>query len=258
VVNVAERAMKADFESRLNLRLTRAGLAMTPAEWLLTHVGITILAGFVGMVLGGPALMVLLLLLGAVLPWLFLSRKRSKRQGAFNSQLAETLTLVSGGLRAGLSLPQAVDSVVREGVEPMAGELRRALGEQRLGIPIEDALESVGVRMESQDFAWVVMAIRIQREVGGNLSELLTTVAATIRERDYLRRQVKVLSAEGRMSAWVLGALPILLFAYMMFVRPDYASIFFSTLPGLMMLAGAVVMLVLGFVVLFKVVKVEV
>ena len=127
---------------------------------------------------------------------------------------------MAGGLQAGLSLPQAVDTVVREGHEPMAGELRRALVEQRLGVDITDALESVGERMDSEDFGWVVMAIRIQREVGGNLAEILHTVSDTLREREYLRRQVKALSAEGRLSGYILVGLPPLIFIYMLFVQP--------------------------------------
>ena len=100
----------------------------------------------------------------------------------------------------------------------MASELNRALVEARLGVPIEDALETVGKRMDSVDFAWVVMAIRIQRDVGGNLAEVLTGVAATMRERERLRRQVQVLSAEGRLSAVILGAMPILFAAYLMLI----------------------------------------
>ena len=146
--------------------------------------------------------------LGMVLPWLYLKWRHRRRLNAFNGQLAETLGLMAGGLQAGLSLPQAVDTVVREGIEPMAGELRRALVEQRLGIDIADGLEGVGQSMESEDFGWVVMAIRIQREVGGNLAEILHTVAGTLREREYLRRQVKALSAEGRLSGYILTALP--------------------------------------------------
>ena len=150
-----------------------------------------------------------LVLGGIVLPWIYLKWRHRRRLSAFNAQLAETLGLMAGGLQAGLSLPQAVDSVVREGNEPMAGELRRALVEQRLGVDITDALEGVGERMESEDFGWVVMAIRIQREVGGNLAEILHTVADTLREREYLRRQVRALSAEGRLSGYILAGLPV-------------------------------------------------
>ena len=106
----------------------------------------------------------------------------------------------------------------------MAGELRRALIEQRLGVDITDALESVGERMDSEDFEWVVMAIRIQREVGGNLAEILHTVAATLREREYLRRQVRALSAEGRLSGYILGGLPVVLFVYMLFANREYVA----------------------------------
>ena len=154
-----------------------------------------------------PVFAVLGLVLGVVGPWLYLKFRHSRRLSKFNGQLAETLGLMAGGLQAGLSLPQAVDSVVREGSEPMAGELQRALIEQRLGVDITDALEGVGQRMDSADFDWIVMAIRIQREVGGNLAEILHTVADTLREREYLRRQVKALSAEGRLSGYILTGL---------------------------------------------------
>jgi tight adherence protein B len=116
--------------------------------------------------------------------------------------------LVSGALSAGLSLPQAIDTIMRDGVEPMSGEFRRALVEARLGVDIEDALDGVAERMSSKDFEWVVMAVRIQRQVGGNLSELLLTVSTTLREREFLRRQVRSLSAEGRLSAYILCGLP--------------------------------------------------
>ena len=155
-----------------------------------------------------PVFAVLGLLLGVIGPWIYLKFRHSRRLNKFNGQLAETLGLMAGGLQAGLSLPQAVDSVVREGSEPMAGELRRALVEQRLGVDITDALDGVGQRMDSEDFDWIVMAIRIQREVGGNLAEILHTVADTLREREYLRRQVKALSAEGRLSGYILAGLP--------------------------------------------------
>jgi tight adherence protein B len=247
-----------DFESRLSKRLAGAGSALTASEWLLVHAGFTIAAGFAGLIFRGGAGMFIFLLVGAALPWIWLKRRHGKRLAAFNAQLAETLTLMAGGLSAGLSLPQAVDTVVREGQEPMAGELRRALVEQRLGIGIEDALDGLADRMESKDFAWVVMAIRIQRDVGGNLAELLTTVSDTLREREYLRRQVQVLSAEGRMSAWVLGGLPILMFSFLLLTRPDAVRPLYTEFIGLILLGVAIVLLLVGFFVMSKLVKVEV
>lgn len=257
-VAVTGKVVTGDFETRLAQKLGGAGSSLTAAEWLLLHAGIAIAAAFVGLVLRGGAFMVVMLILGGVVPWLYLKRKHDKRLAAFNAQLAETLTLISGGLSAGLSMPQSVDTVVREGNEPMAGELRRALVEARLGVPLEDALDGIAERMKSEDFAWVVMAIRIQREVGGNLAELLNTVATTLREREYLRRQVKVLSAEGRMSAWVLGGMPIVMFLYMLLVRPDTARVFYTEPMGIALSAVAIGMLLSGFWVMSRLVRIEV
>ena len=257
-VDMAGQVMQADFEERLSKRLSGAGSSLKPAEWLLLHGSIAIGAAFVGLVYKGGALMVVGLLVGAALPWWWLRRKHGKRQAAFNAQLAETLTLMAGGLSAGLSLPQAVDTVVREGQEPMAGELRRALVEQRLGVTIEDALDNVGDRMASEDFTWVVMAVRIQREVGGNLAELLTTVSDTLREREYLRRQVRVLSAEGRFSGYVLAALPPIMFVYMLLVRPDFVRPLYTTVTGYLMLGLAAALLATGQFVMSRLTKVEV
>jgi tight adherence protein B len=141
---------------------------------------------------------------------------------------------------------------------PMSVEFNRALVETRLGMPAEDALEGIAARMDSQDFAWVVMAIRIQREVGGNLPEILTTVAATIRERQRLRRQVRGLSAEGRLSAWILGVLPPLFATYLVLVRPEYIRPLFTDPIGIAMVAVMVVAMTIGVVWLARIVKVEV
>ncbi len=122
---------------------------------------------------------------------MYLGFRRSRRRKAFNAGLPDTLQLMSGSLAAGLSLAQSIDTIVREGSEPIATEFRRVLVETRLGVSLEDALEGVAERFDSKDFEWVVMAIKIQRQVGGNLAELLDTVAATMREREYVRRQVR-------------------------------------------------------------------
>ena len=257
-VDLAGQVVKGDFEEKLSKRLAGAGSSLKPAEWLLLHAAIALGAGLAGLVLGGGVVMVMALIAGTLVPWWWLKRKHSKRQAAFNAQLAETLTLMAGGLSAGLSLPQAVDTVVREGHQPMAGELGRALVEQRLGIPIEETLENVAERMESEDFSWVVMAIRIQREVGGNLAELLNTVSDTLRDREYLRRQVRVLSAEGRFSGYVLTALPIALFCYMLAFKRDFIEPMFTTGTGYLMLGIAVCMLVAGGFVMSKLTKIKV
>jgi tight adherence protein B len=261
-VGMAQKALASNrgFESALGARLDAAAVHLKPAEWLPIHAGIAILAGVLGLLLssGGLLLTVLFLVLGIVLPWLWLGIKRSRRLKAFEGQLADVLQLMSGSLSAGLSLAQSVDTVVREGTQPVSGELKRALTETRLGVNIEDALDSVAQRMESSDIHWVEMAIRIQREVGGNLAELLLNVAATLREREYLRRQVKALSAEGRLSAWILGALPPGFVAYLAIANPGYLQPMLDSMLGWIMIGFATVMMAVGAFWLSKMVKVEV
>ena len=147
---------------------------------------------------------------------------------------------------------------MRESSGPMAVELNKAIVEARLGVPIEDALDTVARRMDSVDFEWVVMAIRIQREVGGNLAEVLNNVAATMRERERLRRQVDVLSAEGRLSAVILGALPLLFVVYLILVRPEYIGVLVTNPLGIAMIVVGVILLIAGGFWLRKVVTVEV
>ncbi|RYP85670.1 VWA domain-containing protein [Nocardioides guangzhouensis] len=247
-------------EQKINQRLEAAGSALKPAEWLLIHSAVTVVGGLVGMLLGGGNF--LLLLAGAAVGWLlpklWLARKRKRRLKAFNSQLSDTLQLIAGSLSAGMSLAQSIDTVVREGQEPVSGEFKRVLVETRLGVSIDDALEGIAQRLESADFAWVVMAIRIQRQVGGNLAELLTTVAGTLRERDYLRRQIRSLAAEGRLSAYILAALPPGIAVFLLMTRYEYIAPLFTTGMGFVLLAGAAVLLGMAGFLMSRIVKVEV
>ncbi len=247
-------------EEKIARRLESAGSEMRTHEWLLLHVSIVGALGLVGVLLGGGNLVVGILFigLGAVGPWFYLGFRRNKRRKAFNSQLPDTLQLMSGSLSAGLSLAQSVDTIVNEGTEPMAGEFRKVLVETRLGVQLEDALEGVVDRFESKDFGWVVMAIRIQRQVGGNLGELLDTVAETIREREYLRRQVATLSAEGKLSALILGGLPPLFGVYLVLTKPDYIGPMFSDPRGILLLGIGVTMLSIGAFWMSRIIKVEV
>ncbi len=259
-VQAAERAMSGGVQTKLATKLDAAGLKLTAAEWALTHAGIAVVAGLTGFLLSGGGLLLtfMLLLGGALLPWFYLKRKRAKRLKAFDSQLADTLQLLSGSLSAGLSFSQSIDTVVREGSEPVSGEFRRSLVEQRLGVDLEESLDGVAQRMQSDDFAWVVMAIRIQRQVGGNLAELLLTVANTLREREHLRRQVKVLSAEGVFSAWILGGLPPAFIIYLLLARREYLEPMWQEPIGLVMSGAAAVAMAVGVFWMSRAIKVEV
>jgi tight adherence protein B len=247
-------------EAKIALQLEGAGMALKSSEWLLMHVGIAFASGLLGLLItaGNPIALVLFFIAGAIGPWVYLSMKRAKRLKAFGAGLADTLQLMSGSLSAGLSLAQSMDTIVREGAEPITAEFKRAIVESRLGVQLEDALEGVADRMGSRDFKWVVMAIRIQREVGGNLAELLLTVANTLREREYLRRHVRALSAEGRLSCFILGGLPPAFLVYLTLTKPDYVHPMYTTPIGWIMCAGMAILLSVGILWMSKVAKVEV
>jgi tight adherence protein B len=260
-VRLAGRVVqRRDFEGELGRRLESAGVPLRAAEWTLIHIGVALALSFLLLLVSGGAILptVIGLGLGLAAPWLYLSFKESRRTSAFLGQLPDTLQLIAGSLSAGYAIAQAIDTVVREGQQPITGEFNRALIEARLGVPIEDALDGVASRMQSKDFAWVVMAIRIQREVGGNLAELLTTVSGTLRDRERLRRQVKVLSAEGRLSAWILGLLPLVFTIYLLLVRPQYLRPLVTDPLGWLLIIVGVFLLVVGTVWMTKAVKVEV
>jgi len=239
--------------------LEQANLPLRPAEALFFYGAGVALVGAV-VVASAPTLAVGLIfaVLVAIVPIVLLRQLRKKRIKAFEAQLPDTLNLLSGSLRAGYSFLQGLEAVAQETSDPMARELRRVLAEARLGRPLEDALADVAVRMESRDFDWSVLAIRIQREVGGNLAELLQTVAETMVERSRLRGEVKALTAEGRISGIIMGLLPIGLGLFMFTASPDYIDDLFSSATGWAMVVGSVVMAIAGFGWIQKIIKIEV
>src|SRR5207247_10935548 len=143
-------------------------------------------------------------------------------------QLPDVLTILASSLRAGHSFLQALDTVSKEIPEPAKAEFNRVVAEIRLGRSTEDSLEALADRVGSEDFKWAVLAVNIQREVGGNLAEILDNVSDTLRERAIMRRQVRVLTAEGRLSAYVLGAMPFGIGLYMFAVNREYISLLFT------------------------------
>ncbi len=197
-------------------------------------------------------------LVAVVIPKAWLNIRIARRRKAFVGQLPDMLVLLSGTLRAGYSIGQGFESVSTEISEPMGRELRRVVTETRLGRSLEEALEAVAERMDSDDFAWAVMAIRIQREVGGNLAELLMTVADTMTQRERLRRDVLTLTAEGRMSAIIIGALPPVLGLVMYVMNPGYIQELFTPGLGYALIGISVVMMGIGFAWMKKTVTIEV
>ncbi len=253
-----ELAAKQGALVKVEKKLERADLPLRAAEAIFFYVSgatvVTILAivvmGLMGLIVGG--------VVGFVLPMAVLNFLGARRQKQFNAQLPDMLSLLSGSLRAGYSLVQGVDAVSQEVDGPMGRELRRVMTEARLGRELEDALEASAERVQSNDFEWAIMAIRIQREVGGNLSELLMTVADTMVDRERLRRDVSTLTAEGKMSAIILGLMPIGLGGAMYSMNPEYMMVLFSNGLGKGIFAAGIVSALIGFAWMKKCITIEV
>ncbi|PWW24842.1 tight adherence protein B [Geodermatophilus normandii] len=226
--------------------LERAGVAMgLPEVVLLTGLGTLVLAA-VGWLLGGVLAGVLLALLAPLGVRVAVRLRTGRRQARFADQLDDALQLMASSLRAGHSLLRAVDAVADQAPAPIGEEFARIVNETRVGRDLGVALDEVAARVDSDDFRWTAQAIAIHREVGGNLAEVLDTVGTTIRERNAIRRQVKALSAEGRLSAWVLMALPVGIVAFLTVTNPVYLSAFTQSLPGWIMIVVSAALLVVG------------
>lgn len=252
--------LRSDTRARLELRLDLAGIGWDPAEWVLAGAGVSVALFLALTVLSGNVLIgVVLGALAGFLGMKFgLNFMIKRRRAKFADQLPDMLQFVAGSLRSGFSLGQGLDAAVREDTQPVAGELSRALQESRIGVDLEDALDQVADRMESADLRWTVIAIRIQRETGGNLAEVLGNTVETMRERAHLRRHVRALSAEGRLSAYILVSLPIGIGGWLFLTRRSYVAVLYTTTVGIVMLVFAVLMIVGGALWMRKMVKVEV
>jgi Flp pilus assembly protein TadB len=228
-------------------------LMVTSAALVLALAGLLLTAGTVWTV---PAMVVFAACapLGAKA---LLSMRASRRRARFADQLDESLGLLAGGLRAGHSLLRAVDAAAKETESPTAEEFARVVNETRIGRDLADALDNTASRMRSEDFRWVAQAIAINRDAGGNLSEVLDQVGRTVRERNEIRRQVRALAAEGKLSAWILVLLPIGVFLFLILIQPTYFSGFFGSIIGILALVMAVILLVAGSLWMRAVVKVK-
>ena len=200
-------------------------------------------------VIGGTVL-----LIGSLL---FVNSVASRQRKRFEAQLPDTLNLLATSLRAGYSLLQAVEAVGEEAPDPTRREFGRAIAEIRLGRQMDDAMSDIAQRMGSQDFDWTVLAINIQREVGGNLAEVLQTTSETMVQRNRLRREMKALTAEGRISAIVLSVMPIFLFIAISFLNPGYLQPLVENTIGIVVIGAGLVFMVIGIVWMQKIVKVD-
>jgi tight adherence protein B len=240
-------------------KLERADLPLRPPEALFFYAaGVAMVALLTLAITQALVPTVLMTLLALAVPAGILDFLARRRRKQFQALLPDTLQLLSSTLRAGYSLMQGVEAVSHEVAEPMGRELRRVVTEARLGRPLEESMAAVADRMDSGDFAWAVMAVGIQREVGGNLSELLLTVSETMTERERLRRDVNALTAEGRVSAMVLGALPIGLGLFISGANPGYLGPLFDTTMGNVFIAAGLLLMGIGIAWMWKIIQIEV
>ncbi len=244
----AERSLKGDRAQGLNNRLDRAGVAMRPGEFIVMAMSFALGAAAIGMLFHGIAAAAA----AAVMTLLFfnwrLSAKAAKRNKKFAEQLPDALQLMSGSLRAGFGFVQAIATVGSEVASPCGDEFRRVKIETQLGKDIDEALAEMAVRVDSEDFKWIVEAIEIHREVGGDLAEILDTVTDTIRDRNSIRRRITALSAEGKISGVVLGGMPFVLAIVIMFLNPTYLQELLDSAMGIAMIVGGLVAMVIGIV----------
>lgn len=242
--------------------LELAGIQTEPSGFVIMVAAGSGVLGVLGALLGlSSGLSILLAIvfaaLGPVIAKVIVSARTSARRAKFAEQIDDLVQMIAGSLRAGHGLNRAIAAVAAEAEAPASQELARVVNETRLGRPLADALRTVAERMKSPDFEWVTQAIAISQDTGGNLAEVLDQVGATIRERGEVRRHVKALSAEGRLSAIILVALPIGVFLILTVINPGYATFYFTTLLGLAVLIVAVILMILGTIWVAKSVKVE-
>jgi Flp pilus assembly protein TadB len=242
--------------------LELAGIKSTRSQFLIYVISaasvLALVGAVAGLLNGMPILLAIVFgILAPIVAKVMLVMRTSSRQAKFADQIDDSVQLIAGGLRAGHGLSRTVAAVATEAEAPMGEELARVVNETRLGRPLPQALSITASRMKSDDFEWVAQAVGINAETGGNLAEVLDQVGATIRERNQIRRHVRSLSAEGKLSGIILVALPILMFFVLGLIQPSFFPSFFQSILGIVALIIAVILLVVGTLWIAAVVKVR-
>jgi len=255
---VAEIAADRGLLAVVEAKVDQADLPVRPAEALFLYLVVALLGGALGLLLGNVVLGIVALAVLGVVPWVVLETLAVRRTRAFVAALPDMLQLLGTTLRSGFSILQGLDTVAAQIPDPAGKEMRHVVAEARLGRSLASALDEVSERVRSDDFKWVVSAIGIQREVGGNLAELLDIVADTMNARSRLRQEAHTLTAEGRIGAIVISLLPVAIGLFVYSVNPSYLSPLFHTGTGKLMFYGCLGLALAGMVWLRQVVKIEI
>lgn len=264
VLNENKKKRKASKKTKLVSRsfeeyLATSGVALSAQEYMVLWIGLTIGPGIIGGVLMDLHLIAILglCIVGFAIPPIIVKRSRTKRALLFNKQLGESLTVMSNCIRSGYSFQQALSSVAKEMPPPISTEFSRVVREINYGASMEDALNNMVNRVKNNDLKLLVSAVITSLQVGANLSQILDTIAETVNDRIRLREEVRVFSAQGRISGIIIGLLPAVMFVFLMIVNPEYLMGFIEKTLGQILLAISVVLELLGFFVINKIVDIK-
>lgn len=260
VAQVNRAVARQSFAEKIQRRLSRADLKITVGEFLIINLAATLVGVLIGTFVFNTVIHeVVFTLAGLILPHWYVRMKQRSRLKKFNNQLGDTISMLSNSLRSGYSMLQSMDLVGREMPAPISVEFQRVTREVGLGLTPEEALANLVRRINSMDLDLMVTAINVQREVGGNLSEILDIIANTIRERVKLQGEIKTLTAQQTMAGYVITGLPIALFFFLYSIDPKYMSTFWTWIPcGWIMGGGSIIMMGVGYFVMRKIVAIEV
>lgn len=240
-------------------KLVQAGLPLRGGEFAVVCIGAVGLFGILLFVLSGGRILFGLAggIMGHLIPVFFVRYKINQRAKAFNQQLGDGLILIANSLRTGYSFMQSIEMVSREMPAPISAEFGRTLKEINLGVTTENAMNNLARRIDSEDLDLVVTAVLIQRQIGGNLAEILDNIAGTIRARVKLRGEVKTLTAQGRISGWIVSLLPLAMGIMLYSINPEYLKILFVHPVGMVLVGGAILGQILGLYCIRKIVQID-
>ena len=254
---IGDRVASRSEPGSVERALDTAGVTLRPGEFVVVSASLIVVGVTTGLMFAGAVGGIGLGIASIVAPRMILRIRTTRRRIAFAEQLEGTLHMIAGSLRAGYGLTQSISTVASESPRPTSDEFNRVIIENRLGRSIEESMSAMALRMENEDLSWVVEAIEIQHEVGGNLAEVLDNVNETIRDRNKIRRQVKALSAEGRISAAILLALPFVIAGFISLISPDYLGELTGSTLGRLMLGGAALLMLAGAAWIKKIITVD-
>lgn len=252
-------AAKRGFTDYANAKLEQAGIPLKLREYIFFHFLFVSGLSIAALIITGSLFISTILIIIAVgSPLMFVRYMIERRRRLFYNQLPDILNMLSSSLKAGYGLLQAIDLVAKEAEPPMSQEFKRVLNQTRLGMSLDEALNKMAERINNESFHWTVLAINIQKESGGNLAEILQILSDTIREREGVKRQIKALTAEGRLSAAILYVLPFLQGLLMFYINPSYMSLLFTHVAGWILIIFASMMMIVGAIWLKSIISIEV